>query len=124
MRPSGWNCSNKTWRKLARAICAKLQARHRGDKDDKSTLPLLSLHSLLLGQTDIECGKKPISERDMHAPAKHYKIDPDSLAQPPDCSLLLDAPTHWLLDYSYTVLSNRPRGQFNSFLRSFIVKRR
>ena len=83
MCPSGWSCSNKTWKKPVRAHCAKLQAVHKGDKNDKSTLPLLSPHSLLL-----------------------------------------DAPTRRLLDYSYTVLSDRQRVQFTSFLRSFMVKRR
>lgn len=88
--------------------------------------PALFAHPFLTEDEylDIECGKKPISERDMRALAEHYKIDPDSLAQPPDYSLLLDAPTRRLLDYSYTVLSNRQRGQFTSFLRSFMVKRR
>ncbi len=43
----------------------------------------------------------------MRALAEHYKIDPNSLSRPPDYSLLLDAPTRRLIDYSYTALSRR-----------------
>ena len=73
---------------------------------------------------DIETGKKPICEREMRALAEHYKIDPDSLSQPPDYALLLDMPTRQLVDYSYTALTRRLRGQFASFLNGFMVKRR
>ena len=73
---------------------------------------------------DIEIGKKPICEKQMRALAEHYKIDPDSLTRPPDYSLLLDAPTRRLIDYSYTALSRRQRVQFASFLDGFMVKRR
>ena len=73
---------------------------------------------------DIETGKKPICEREMRALAEHYKINPDSLSWPPDYSLLLDAPTRQLVDYSYTALTRRQCGQLASFLNGFMVKRR
>ena len=60
----------------------------------------------------------------MRALAEHYKIDPDSLTRPPDYAALLDAPTRRLIDYSYTALTRRQRGQFASFLNGFMKKRR
>ena len=73
---------------------------------------------------DFETGKKAICQREMRALAEHYKIDPDNLIRPPDYSLLVDAPTRQLIDYSYTALTRRQRGQFASFLKGFMVKRR